>query len=107
MLTLLCIKFIHYIFWMYTLVFGVYYDSLQSLVFFIYFFETNLNWFVLEEIHVSQVIMVSLSGRGLEEHLHLILHVGFKGTSDARSQSLAGFTHRPPGAGGVGPGTLC
>ena len=37
MLTLLCIKFIHYIFWMYTLVFGVYYDSLQSLVFFIYF----------------------------------------------------------------------
>lgn len=51
--------------------------------------------------------MVSLSGRGLEEHLHLILRVGFKGTSDARSQSLAGFTHRPPGAGGVGPGTLC
>lgn len=34
------------------------------LVLFIYFFEASLNWFVLEEIHVSQVITVSLEGRG-------------------------------------------
>ena len=44
----------------------------------------NLNWFVLEEIHISQVIIVSLRGRGLEEQLHLILCVGFKGTSNTQ-----------------------
>ena len=38
MLTLLCIKFIHYIFWIYTLVSCVYYDSLQSLLFSLFTF---------------------------------------------------------------------